>query len=152
MTLYFGLRTMKKIKNLKHKKTDIHLQYNCPECFSEHWLSLQENQTSGFLIKCECGVVIKTKKIKHIIFEFETSNKKPHNATIENLDKKIPKDLKDSCCSILSNYGYNKHEVKSYIDKAFSNTMSFDIKFLVKEVLKLIGEEDVKHSKTLPVQ
>jgi len=142
----------RKIKNLKHKKTDIHLQYNCPECFSEHWLSLQENQTDGFLIVCECGTSIRTKKIKHIIFDYEEQDKPQNNPTIESLGETIPKDLEKSCCDILSNYGYKKNEVKSFLHKVFTDHLSFDVKFLVKETLKVIGEKDVEQSKAVPVQ
>lgn len=139
---------MKKIKNLRHKKIDLHLQYQCPECGCLHWLSISENKTKNFIIKCECGIQIRVKKIDKIFFEYETNEEKPKQSakTFDNLHENIPTDLHKKCVQALSNYGYIPSEVNDFINQAFKDTTSFDIKILVTETIKLIGARNVSLS------
>lgn len=141
---------MKKIKNLGHKEIDLHLQYKCPECGNLHWLSIQENKTKNFIIKCDCGTQIRVKKIDRICFEYETSPAKPQKPkkSFDNLHENIPTDLHRKCVQTLSTYGYIPSEVNIFIEQAFRNTISFDIKTLVTETIKLIGAKNVSLSQT----
>jgi hypothetical protein len=70
-----------KKKLLKQIDHDVHLKYRCPECSVDHWLSLREAQTDGFIIVCECNNVFKVRTVEKIV--------------VRHKDKKIKRPLKE---------------------------------------------------------
>lgn len=70
-----------KKKLLKPIDHDVHLKYRCPECSIDHWLSLREAQTDGFIIVCECSNVFKVRTVDKIVVKYK--------------DKKIKRSIKE---------------------------------------------------------
>jgi hypothetical protein len=60
-----------KKKLLKPIDHDVHLKYRCPECSIDHWLSLREAQTSGFIVVCECSNVFKVRTVDKIVVKYK---------------------------------------------------------------------------------
>jgi hypothetical protein len=60
-----------KKKLLKPIDHDVHLKYRCPECSVDHWLSLREAQTDGFIIVCECNNIFKVRTVDDIVVKYK---------------------------------------------------------------------------------
>jgi hypothetical protein len=73
-----------KKRSLKPIDNDVHLKYRCTECSIDHWLSLREAQTSGFIIVCECGSVFRVKTVAKIVLKYK--DKKPKKIEQESLN------------------------------------------------------------------
>ncbi len=142
MTLYFGLKKMKKtktlIKNLKPDDYDISFKYSCPECRNDHWIFLREAKVKNFKIVCECGSIIVPKRIRTINIEFLSEESKP--VVKEN---SVPLDILDECVKILSGYGYTSEESSQMIKESFELTNSTDIKNLIACSLTHFGDKYV---------
>jgi hypothetical protein len=111
-------------------------------CSVEHWLSLEEAKTKGYLIVCDCDSVLRVKLIDSLGIKFykkQKSTKTVESEKVIEIDK-ISIDLLSKCCTILSSYGYEKSEVEHLIIKTYENSPTTDIKTLVKNTLMKIGD------------
>lgn len=136
------MKTKQIIKNLRPIELNVHLKYTCPNCSVEHWLSLQEAKTRGYLIVCDCDTVLKVKTIDFLKVKFYKKQKSTKPVERESVveSTKIDVDLLSKCCTILNSYGYEKSEVEDLIIKTYENNPTTDIKTLVKNTLMNIGD------------
>ena len=88
-----------KKKLLKPIDHDVHLKYRCPECSIDHWLSLREAQTSGFIIVCECSNVFKVRTVDKIVVKYKDKKIKrvveeePAIAPIETIAPELKEEV-----------------------------------------------------------
>jgi hypothetical protein len=136
------MRTKQIIKNLKPTELNVHIKYTCPTCSIDHWLSLDESKTKGYLVVCDCSSILKVKLVDSLIVKFCKKKKivKSDEGDKSAESNKIPFDLLSKCCTILNSYGYEKSEVETLIIKAYENSPTTDIKILVKNTLMNIGD------------
>jgi len=136
------MKTKQTIKNLRPTEFNLHLKYVCPMCSVEHWLSLEEAKTKGYLIVCDCDSVLRVKLIDSLGIKFYKKQKSTKTVESEKVIEtdKISLDLLSKCCTILSSYGYEKSEVEYLIIKTYENSPTTDIKTLVKNTLMKIGD------------
>lgn len=135
---------MKK-KNLKPIEIDAHFKYRCPlnSCGFDHWLSLKQVSTKNYKIVCDCGTVFKPKVVKKLDIEFLIENKEKQKNTSNNTvitQTTIPIDLQSKSSKILENYGFTTQECLLLTQKAFEQTKTDDVGFLVKYIIQNLGE------------
>jgi DNA-directed RNA polymerase subunit RPC12/RpoP len=130
-------------KNQKPIDQDIHLKYICNTCDAKHWLSLTETQTKNYKIVCDCGSVIKPKRITNIKFIY--SKKKRQSPQITKIDEKVeqtvPVDLFKKCTTILVGYGYDAVEAQNLVKKCYLEFPNSSCAELIKQILKYIGSQ-----------
>lgn len=80
--------TQNKKRPLRPIDSDVHLKYRCTECSIEHWLSLRQAQTTGFIIVCECNNVFKVKPVDKIVVKYK--DKKPKKIAQEPTSLVMP--------------------------------------------------------------
>ena len=136
------MKTKQIVKNLRPTELNTHLKYVCPTCSIEHWLSLEETKTKGYLIVCDCDSVLKVKLVDCLRIKFY---KKQNSTKIVKSEKAVETsmidvDLLSKCCTILVGYGYDKSEIEKLITKTYQNNPTTDIKTLVKNTLINIGD------------
>lgn len=126
----------KKTKLLRPIDIDLYLKYRCynKKCEMYHWISLSEAKTPNYKIVCNCGKVLRPKLLAKIKLCYKS--KKPNH-----IDDAI---LEESYKS-LSSYGFSKQESDHYIKIAYDNLKINDIGSLIKEAIKIFGENHVKH-------
>jgi len=131
----------KKIKNLKPIDTDIHLIYSCPNCSSQHWLSLKESKTKNFKIVCDCDTIFKVKLVKEIkiIYEEIVILKPSSIVSVSPEPQKIPIDLLSKAAKILIGYGFTKIESEDLVRSTFEKNPTEDCAILVKNSLSNFG-------------
>ena len=136
------METKQTIKHLRPTELNVHLKYTCPTCSIEHWLSLEEAKTKGYLIVCDCNSILKVKLVDSLKVKFYKKEKSTKIVESEKVveTEKISVDLLSKCCTILSSYGYEKSEVEHLIIKTYENSPTTDIKTLVKNTLMKIGD------------
>ena len=138
MTLFFGLKVMTKKKNKFLSPIDVeaYIKYRCynKKCEMNHWVSLSEARTPNYKIVCDCGKVLRPK----LISKLKLIHKK--KKTKNNLSSILEESYK-----VLSAYGFSKQESDHYIRIAFDNLQSGDIGNLVKEAIRIFGENNAKH-------
>lgn len=130
------------IKNLKPTELNIHLKYTCPTCSIDHWLSLDESKTKGYLIVCDCKSILKVKLVHSLMVKFHKKKKSIKTTESDKVAEtsKIDVALLSKCCTILSSYGYEKSEIEPLVSKTYENSPTTDIKTLVKNTLMKIGD------------
>jgi hypothetical protein len=136
------MKTKQIVRNLRPTELNVHLKYVCPACSVEHWLSLEEAKTKGYLIVCDCDSVLKVKLVDSLKVKFykkETGTKIAKSEKVEETSK-IDVDLLSKCCTILVGYGYDKSEIEKLITKTYQSNPTTDIKTLVKNTLMNIGD------------
>lgn len=122
-----------KIKK-SQKPTDIEasLKYICPQCFLSHWIFLREARIKNYKIVCDCGTILKPKRISEldIVYAKKESKSSPS----------IPDHILNKCSRILVDHGFSRAESLEFINKAYDTTKSTDISDLIKTSIKLFGE------------
>lgn len=113
-----------KKKLLKPIDHDVHLKYRCPECSVDHWLSLREAQTDGFIIVCECNNVFKVRTVEKIV--------------VRHKDKKIKRPLKE--------------ELKPVVPEIIVDTIPIELEKeeLIEEKILVIEEPEVIEKPIIP--
>jgi len=136
------MKTKQIIKNLKPTELNVHLKYTCPTCSVDHWLSLDESKTKGYLVVCDCNSILKVKPIHSLVIKFRKKKKNIKTTESDKVEEtsKIDVALLSKCCTILSSYGYEKSEIEPLIVKTYENSPTTDIKTLVKNTLMKIGD------------
>lgn len=129
---------------LKPNKIEAHLRYTCAnhECRLDHWLSLQESQTSNFKIVCECGAVYRPKKVKKLKLLYKskcTTSTDKDLKTNHQTQATIPEDLLSRTIKTLTNYGFTHEESESLILRAYAQNPTSDIGLLIKHSLSIFG-------------
>lgn len=129
---------MKKIKNLKPLECVADLRYRCSSCGIDHWISIKEAKTSGFIIVCDCSSLLKVKVIKDIkIVYHENVVAQPKHSSlatavvIEKTDEKIIKQA----CSALNTYGFTAQESVAMALKHTEKEAFKDVKSLIEKIL-----------------
>lgn len=136
-------------KNIKPVEADIHLKYICPECGTNHWLSLKENKINGYKILCEyCDSILKVRQIDKIKFKFKETTKPIEVSEPEQSDDI---DFLSKSATILESYGFSKTESVAMIQDAFAKTNSSHINTLVKTAIFDIGVKNDSISKTAEI-
>jgi hypothetical protein len=137
---------MKKIKTQKPVSHDISFEYKCHKCSMTHWVFLREVRVKNFKIICQCGKIIRPKRIKEIQILYYQGKRNSQNKTqtpCENTPfppvPKLPIDILEQCVKILESYGYSKSISKDMILKSFNQTLNKDIKKLISHSLKTFG-------------
>jgi hypothetical protein len=131
------MKIKKKIKNLKPTEINLHLKYQCPECSIDHWISLDEAKTPGFIIVCYCRTTLKVKGVKSTKIIFR--NQKKIVAKKQKDTQEIPLEILDSCVKILVGYGYSESEAKLLITKSYADNSTNNPLELIKFTLTNIG-------------
>jgi hypothetical protein len=129
---------MKKIKNLKPLECVADLRYRCSSCGIDHWISIKEARTQGFIIVCDCASLLKVKVIKDIkIVYHENVVAQPKHSSlatvvvIEKTDEKIIKQA----CSALNTYGFTAQESMAMALKHTEKEVFTDVKSLIEKIL-----------------
>jgi len=148
---------LKKLKNKNLKPIDIdgHLQYRCPNCALDHWLSFKEARTKGFICVCDCGMTFTVKRLIDckLIFKHKKKSSQPNKiqqneSQINNCvpqpsvvnTVEIPIDLLEKSTRILVGLGFTKSEAKVMLTEAYSVFQTNDSSLLVKKAVTKIGE------------
>lgn len=129
---------IKKIKNLKSIECVADLRYRCSSCGVDHWVSIKEAKTPGFIIVCDCSSLLKVKVIKDIkIVYHEDAVIQQNNSSlatvvvIEKTDEKIIKQA----CSALNTYGFTAQESMTMALKHTEKEVFKDVKSLIEKIL-----------------
>jgi hypothetical protein len=137
---------MKKIKTQKPISHDISFEYKCHKCSMTHWVFLREVRVKNFKIICQCGKIIRPKRIKDIQILYYQGKRNSQNKTQTPCKTtpfppvpKLPIDILEQCVKILESYGYSKSISKDMILKSFNQTLDKDIKKLISHSLKTFG-------------
>lgn len=150
--------------NQKPTETDAHFKYRCPnpKCGLDHWISLREAKTSGFLVVCNCEQVFSPETIVSINIQYSTQEEKPEPVTPKEvlteddgellpldgedtepeptlIAQEIPVDLLSRCCKILVSLGYTQSESREIIESGFRDSQILNPHDLVKHSLKILG-------------
>lgn len=127
----------KKIKNLKPTEINLHLKYTCPQCGIEHWLSLDEAKTIGYIMVCDCKTKLRPKPIKNIriIYKNNVTTKRE----TEKKDSAVPVALLENCVKILVGYGFSIKEAKTLVEQSYSKNSENDALVIIKDILANIG-------------
>lgn len=123
---------------LKPTDCDLHLKYNCPQCRNDHWLSLLEASTKDFKIACDCGTVLKVKRVLGLKIKYAknlnpTTNKKEKAST--NTEDKNNSVINQSI-GIIQSYGFTKEEAQDLVNKCYGHSKSYCVSDLVKKTLE----------------
>lgn len=106
-------------KPILPKEADVSLRYECPSCDSDHWHTLQEAKTPGFMIVCWCG---KTSVVEAIVGCRMNLTTKSQNI---NKAKKV-----------LSGMGFSKEQIAGGI----AMSQSKEVSQIVKDTLAWMKE------------
>lgn len=132
MTSFFGAKTMKtKSKIQKPTDIDASFKYRCPNCSLDHWLFLREAKTKNYKVVCECGCVFRPKTISKLLIVY--SNKKEKSES-------MPVDTLNQCVKNLCDLGFDRSQSVELLKLAYKTTHLTDIGSLVKEAIKLFGD------------
>ena len=118
---------MKIKKNQKPTKIDAHFKYKCPnpDCFYDHWISLNETQTKHYKIVCDCGQVFQPKRIKKLkILYVELETQDINTTIIEN------------CATVMMDYGFTKEESVELLTINHKKYPKLEAAELIKVTLK----------------
>lgn len=126
----------KKIKNLRPTELNIHCKYTCPICSIDHWLSLEETKTKGFVIVCDCNSLLRPKQIKSVDICYQAKSFTHHEEKV--VEDSVLADLAQ-CVKILIGYGFKPSEAKSIVKEASIKNPEFDTASLIKNILATIG-------------
>lgn len=139
---------MMKIKNtqtykIKQKPVehDVHLKYICPECHSEHWLSLLEAATANFKVVCHCGIAFKVKRILGMKLKYSKNKVLKPQKKEQPAKQKTSVDIKSNniakqAIDIIQNYGFTRQEAIDLVVKCYDTDKVYSVSDLVKETLQ----------------
>ena len=135
------MKTQNKKKNLKPIEFHVNLKYKCPQCFIDHWLSLKETQTKGFIVVCDCGCVFKVRQVDTIKVIHTKKQKIQEKIKVDIPDDlvEIPEPLLKSCITILASYGFTTEEAATIIKDQYYKDKTDNVSDLIKNCLKSIG-------------
>lgn len=149
---------LKKVKNKNLKPIDVdgHLQYRCPNCAIDHWLSFKEARTKGFICVCDCGITFSVKRVLDLKIIFKHKKPISQSATIapESIQKtntaqscvektsviEIPVELLEKSTKVLIGFGFTKTEAISMLKETYSVFQTENVALLVKKAIAKIGE------------
>jgi hypothetical protein len=128
---------MKKVKNLKPTEIDLHIKYSCPNksCKNDHWATLKESQTKNFIMVCECGYIIKPKRIDKVKIVYHKTNTTKKIIPKENTI--IPKDILSKSIPMMVALGYSEEEAFRMLTSYYSHNPITDYKALVKNSIAI---------------
>lgn len=147
-------KTIQKIKPSDH---DISFQYICRNCGSSHWLFMREVCTKNFFVVCDCGDIIKPKRISKITVHYQedkskTNRRKKNNQNNEKIKKdednveikksEIDTDILLSASKNLMSLGFTEKEAKDLIKKSYEIIEKNDCAELVKYSMNLVDKND----------
>lgn len=129
------------MKRPKPVDYDAYFKYKCTNknCSYEHWISLKEAQTKNFKIVCDCGQIIKPKRIDKLRIKYyqEVNRKKETTNTLDTIS--IDDNTLDKCCRVLINYGFTESEAKKLLKDSYAVIKSNDCSLLIKKSLESFG-------------
>lgn len=128
-------------KNLTPIDHDIHLKYICPTCGNIHWLSWNESKTKNFKIVCNCGEVLKVRRVESFKIEY---SKKPKTETNTTKTTAIPTDLLKKSVKTLISYGFTESEASSMVSDSYNKNPINDLVLLIKQTLEYFGATNGK--------
>lgn len=134
-------KTTKTVKS-RQKPIDFNvvLQYKCPECDNDYWITYLQASTKNFKMVCDCGTVFKPKRIVDLKLKFEKKIKTKIQQSDQNTT--IPNDLLNNCVNVLIGYGFDKKEAKELVTTTFDkNPSSNSVSILVKQALESMRRE-----------
>jgi len=149
-------KTIQKIKPSNH---DISFQYICRNCGSSYWLFMREVCTKNFFVVCDCGDIIKPKRISKITVHYQEDTSKTHRRKKkkksqhdekvkkdeDNVDIKkteIDPDILFSASKNLMSLGFTEKEAKDLIKKSYEVIGKNDCAELVKYSMNLVDKND----------
>lgn len=147
-------KTIQKIKPSDH---DISFQYICRNCGSSHWLFMREVCTKNFFVVCDCGDIIKPKRISKITVHYQEDTSKTHRRKKKSQhDEKVKKDEDNvdikkteidpdilfSASKNLMSLGFTEKEAKDLIKKSYEIIGKNDCAELVKYSMNLVDKND----------
>lgn len=155
------------MKTVKSVETDAHFKYLCPSCGANHWASLMESKTKGFMIVCHCGKPFSVETIEKIDIVYKPEEKQEKKEIKKSVDHKssrlerklersrlkglikeeerktqpqtLPLDKTEKCVKTLCVLGYTKSEARSMIKEAFSAMPTEDLDQLIKYAITNFG-------------
>lgn len=129
---------IKKIKNLKSIECVADLRYRCSSCGVDHWISMKEAKTPGFIIVCDCACLLKVKLIKDIKIIYHedpvVKQKDSSLATVVVIEKTDETIIKQAC-SALNSYGFTAQESMQMALKHTDKEAFKDVKSLIEKIL-----------------
>ena len=138
-----------KNKRLRPIDQDVHLKYRCLKCSVDHWLSIKETQTKGFMIVCDCGEILRVKLVEKIDIIYQQTPKKETPLPVvietpapEKIIETIPLDLLTQSCTILLGYGFDIIEAEILLVSTFNEKPIYTCVDLIKQALKNFGEKN----------
>jgi hypothetical protein len=133
-------KTIKTVKTFQ-KPIDFNvvLQYRCPNCENDYWITYLQASTKNFKMVCDCGTIFKPKRITDLKLKFEKRIKNVNQQSSPNTT--IPNDLLNNCVNVLVGYGFDKKEAQDLISSAFNKSPSDSVSSLVKQALESMRRE-----------
>lgn len=137
----------KKINDVEPQKVDAQLLYVCPDtdCRMEHWLSMKQVKTPGFMVVCDfCDTVFTPRLVKSITLNFtKTDSPKqkpltPETPVVSDTATK-PRDFLKEAKETLIHFGFHKQEAEEMIDTEYNKTKNTSPVQLVKGALDFLG-------------
>lgn len=155
-----------KINDVEPQKVDAQLLYVCPDtdCRMEHWLSMKQVKTPGFMVVCDfCDTVFTPRLVKSVTLNFlevDPPKQRPSAPTptppvvsvtpaepIKNKIKEVvtetikakPRDFLKEAKETLIHFGFHKHEADEMIEAEYKKTKSSSPVQLVKGALDFLG-------------
>jgi hypothetical protein len=126
-----------KKKNQKPIEINAYFKYRCEDssCGYDHWISLIEAKTKDFKIVCDCGSVIRPKRIKNISIEYR-SKKRPPKSKIQSQNNASIIEY----CNVLCGYGFSMEEASKLIEIAYKKLPNGSKREIIKLALTSTGE------------
>ena len=123
-------------RNQKPIEINAYFKYGCSKksCSYQHWISLAEAKTKNFKIVCDCGSIIKPKRINNIKISYVDNNAKKSNSS--PLDDSVVREYAEVLCD----YGFTPDESKKLINIAYSKLPNGSKREIIKLALTSTGE------------
>lgn len=126
---------MMKKNLLKPIEIDTYLKYQC-DCGLDHWISLRESQTKKFKIVCDCGLVLRIKRVSDVRIKYHKNGRAQKCKSINNVTNTT---IVKNCKNALSSYGFSPIEINKLLS-AIPNIESINsASTLTKLALSNIG-------------
>lgn len=124
-----------KKKSQKPIEINAYFKYACSKqsCSYQHWISIAEAKTKNFKIVCDCGSIIRPKRIKSIKIAYVESLKKNNSP---QLDDAVVREYTEVLCG----YGFTSDESIKLINIAYSKLPNGSKREIIKLALTSTGE------------
>jgi len=139
--------TTKKTKHQKPIDLDVHFKFRCVKssCGYEHWISLKEAQTKNYKIVCDCGKILRPKRISKVKILYARDESHAAPATQQKIVP-IKADAIDSvpvasvdmlakCGKVLVGFGFTQAEARILTNRAYRDFQTEDASALIKCIL-----------------